>query len=192
MNRTRTLAQPAWWSTTETTTPEYVRTADERVTLHYREHAESVYRYLAAVYGSAEDARDVTQEAFLRLHRALIAREAIENPAAWVFTVARRLMLDRLKRARAEAGKYCAYSPDVAEAVYDPALTPEDALADRQRWAAFREATRHLSDMERKCLNARAQGLKLREIGDKVGLDLRRVAEIIDRAVLRLQGQVRD
>jgi RNA polymerase sigma-70 factor (ECF subfamily) len=192
MSRSRTLTAPALWSTTKTTTQESVRTADERVTLHYREHAESVYRYLAAVYGSAEDARDVTQEAFLRLHRAFIGLEAIENPAAWVFTVARRLMLDRLKRARAEAGKYCAYSPDVAEAVYDPALTPEDALADRQRWAALYEALRGLSDIERQCLNYRAQGLKLREIGANVGLDLRRVAEIIDRAVLRLQGQVRD
>jgi RNA polymerase sigma-70 factor, ECF subfamily len=191
MSRVRTLTHP-WWSTTETTTPDSVRTADERVTLHYREHAESVYRYLAAVYGSAEDARDVTQEAFLRLHRAFVAREAIENPAAWTFTVARRLMLDRLKRNRAEAGKYCAYSPDVAEAVYDPALTPEDALADRQRRIALHEAIRGLSDLERQCLSARAQGLKLREIGAQVGLDLRRVAEIIDRAVLRLQGQVRD
>jgi DNA-directed RNA polymerase specialized sigma24 family protein len=45
--------------------------------------------------------------------------------------------------------------------------------------------------IEQKCLVARAQGLKLREIADSAGMDLRRVAEVIARAVERLQRQIR-
>src|SRR5918999_217247 len=62
----------------------YVRTPDEQ----------------ASIYGREEDAEEVTQEAFLRLHQALVAEIAIDSPLAWTLTVARRLMPDRLRHER--------------------------------------------------------------------------------------------
>ena len=121
MNRSRTLAvTPAisllsGTAAGEATETELVRSPDEQVTAYFREHSGAVYRYLAGVYGRESDAEEVTQEAFLRLHLALVAREKIENPKAWVLTVARRLMLDRLKRGRCEAVRHCTVAPDVAE-----------------------------------------------------------------------------
>src|SRR5262245_30146702 len=51
----------------------HVRPPDEQVTIYFREHSSAVFRYLAGVYGREEDAEEVTQEAFLRLHQALVA-----------------------------------------------------------------------------------------------------------------------
>jgi RNA polymerase sigma-70 factor (ECF subfamily) len=198
MNRSRTLAaSPATsWLTSgtavgEATEPELVRSPDEQVTAYFREHSGAVYRYLAGVYGRESEAEEVTQEAFLRLHLALVARENIENPKAWVLTVARRLMLDRLKRGRCEAVRHCTVASDVAESVSDPAPTPEEALAARRKRAALQSAVRNLTSLEQQCLFARAEGLKLRQIGEVVGMDLRRVAEIVERAVRTLQRQMR-
>lgn len=197
MPRSRTLAVTPDLSLLSVTAaaeaiePELARSPDEQVTAYFREHSGSVYRYLAGVYNRESDAEEVTQEAFLRLHLALVAREKIENPKAWVLTVARRLMLDRLKRGRCEAMRHCTVAPDVAEAVCDTAPTPEEALAERRKRTALQHALRNLTSLEQQCLIARAEGLKLRQIGEVVGMDLRRVAEVVERAVRTLQRQMR-
>jgi RNA polymerase sigma-70 factor, ECF subfamily len=169
----------------------YVRTPDEQATIYFREHSSAVYRYLAGLYGREEDAEEVTQEAFLRLHQALISKTVIESPRAWALTVARRLMLDRLRHERGESRRVASVGSEVIEAVPDRAPSPEETLVKRRRLAALTRAVQDLSDVERQCLYARAQGLTLKEVGEVVNMDLRRVAEIITRAVRTLEGRLR-
>ena len=54
--------------------------------------------------GTADDADDVVQDAWLRWQRA--DHEAIENPAGWLTTVTTRLAIDRLTSARARREVY--------------------------------------------------------------------------------------
>jgi RNA polymerase sigma-70 factor (ECF subfamily) len=65
-------------------------------------------RYLFAVayrlLGSAADAEDAVQEAFLRAHTA--APADLENPRAWLVTVTSRICLDMLGSARARRETY--------------------------------------------------------------------------------------
>lgn len=166
------------------------RTAEEQVTVYFLEHSEAVYRYLVCVFRSESDAEEVTQEAFLRLYRTLTANDRIENPKAWVLTVARRLMLDRLKHQRYETPRLCELTEAIGELVADPAPTPEEALLDRRRRQALTVAVGNLTELQRHCLHLRSEGLRLRQIGEIVQLDLRRVAEVIQRAVVRLQRSV--
>lgn len=168
-----------------------VRTPDEQATVYFREHSGAVFRYLAGIYGREEDAEEVTQEAFLRLHQALVEGGVIESPRAWTLTVARRLMLDRIRHDHAASTRIVAVGADVLDAVRDSAPSPEDSLAERRRLDAVNHAFRDLNDLERQCLAARAEGYTLREIGQIVNLDLRRVAEIVTRSVRTLQGRLR-
>ena len=144
-----------------------------------------------ASFGREEDAEEVTQEAFLRLHQELLAGVAIESPRAWTLTVARRLMLDRLRHEHSASTRTVTVGAEVLEAVRDSAPTPEDTLAERRRRVALTHAVRDLTDLERQCLFARAEGLTLREIGEVVNMDLRRVAEVVARSVRTLQGRLR-
>lgn len=169
----------------------YVRTPDEQATSYFREHSGAVFRYIAGIYGREDDAEEVTQEAFLRLHQALVAHVVIESPRAWALTVARRLMLDRLRHEHSAAARTVAVGAEVLESVRDSAPSPEDTLAERRRYAALGHALRDLSDLERQCLFARAEGLTLRQIGEVVNMDLRRVAEVVARSVRTLQGRLR-
>jgi RNA polymerase sigma-70 factor (ECF subfamily) len=166
------------------------RTAEEQVTVYFLEHSEAVFRYLLCVFRSESDAEEVTQEAFLRLYKTIDANAQIENPKAWVLTVARRLMLDRLKHQRYEIPKLCELTEAVGELIPDPGPTPEEALADSMRRKALAVAVRDLSDLQKHCLHLRSEGLRLRQIGEVVQLDLRRVAEVIQRAVVSLQRSV--
>ena len=77
--------------------------------------------------GSAHDAEDVVQDAWLRWAGA----EGVESPPAWLATVVTRLCLTRLTSARARHEAYP--GPWLPEPVLtpDPALGPDDTAAQR-------------------------------------------------------------
>jgi RNA polymerase sigma factor (sigma-70 family) len=187
MNKSRTLSVSAAWLAPQTAdTAECVRGPDEQVSLYYREHAESLYRYLTGYFGCEEDAEEIMQEAFLRLYEELDAGVRIEKPEAWVFTVARRLMFDRLKQTRHDEAKYREFGHLVAQLIHEfPA--PDEVLLEHLRMESLRMAWKELDRREKQFLFARAKGMKLRQIGEKTGMDVRRVSEIITRAIRTLQ-----
>ena len=50
--------------------------------------------------GSAADAEDIVQEAYVRWHQA--NRSSIDSPEAWLVTTTSRLAVDRLRRSKTE------------------------------------------------------------------------------------------
>lgn len=62
-------------------------------------HGEAVTRLALRLLADREAARDVAQEAFVRLHERL---DEVDDPGPWLRAVAARLALDRLRRLRRE------------------------------------------------------------------------------------------
>jgi RNA polymerase sigma-70 factor (ECF subfamily) len=69
--------------------------------------------------GSAGEAEDVVQEAFLRLHRAVAQGVDVESPAAYLTTITTRLAIDHLRSARVRRETY------VGTWLPEPILTDE-------------------------------------------------------------------
>jgi RNA polymerase sigma-70 factor (ECF subfamily) len=67
--------------------------------------------------GSAGEAEDVVQEAFLRMHQTLQMDEQIASPRAYIGTLVTRLSIDQLRSARARRERY------VGEWLPEPLLT---------------------------------------------------------------------
>jgi RNA polymerase sigma-70 factor (TIGR02957 family) len=78
--------------------------------------------------GSASEAQDVVQEAFLRLHQTLERGEQIDSPPAYITTLATRLAIDQLRSARARRERY------VGEWLPEP-LATESTPADQAETA---------------------------------------------------------
>jgi RNA polymerase sigma factor (sigma-70 family) len=190
MNKSRILTVAEAWAapTLDQTADalECAREPDEQVAIYFHQYAHILYRDLIGYCGCAEDAEEITQEAFLRLYEALASGDVIDRPDAWVFTVARRVMLDRLKQTRNDELKYREFGRFVARLMHS-FQAPDAALADRQRSAALKSALKTLAPFERQMLFARARGQKLRQIGEHAGMDGRRVSEVITRAIKTLQ-----
>ena len=58
-------------------------------------HHLAVFRFLRRMTGTAPDAEDLTQEVFLRVVRALDAYDERAREVAWVFRIARNVLVDR-------------------------------------------------------------------------------------------------
>jgi RNA polymerase sigma-70 factor (ECF subfamily) len=185
MSRPRTLSPPffAWPTDQQPST-------DELVTEFYRQVAIPATRVIAGQFkGRTWDAEEVVDEAFLRLGRAIASGLSIGSPTAWIVAVARNLMLDRIRKDLAYAEFLEKHAALTAPAPDTPAI--EEILFDRERVTRLRRAIARLTQPERVCLMARARGLKLREIGPLVGMDLRRAAEMLQRIIEHLREEVR-
>ncbi|KJL20809.1 sigma-70 family RNA polymerase sigma factor [Microbacterium azadirachtae] len=108
---------------------------DERLTALYDVHAGPIRRYVVRLTGSASSADDVVQETLLRAWRTpRILEQEAATTRAWMFTVARNLVIDEARSARRRHEHPVAEVPeratgDTTDRLFD-AILIEDALAD--------------------------------------------------------------
>ena len=134
-----------------------------------------------------QDSEDITQEAFLRLYRALKQNEPIENRRAWVVRVSHNLAL----KLRARESRV-AFDPALEIRLADPATDPERMLLDRERLIRFHKAVENLSDQQRRCLHLRMEGLRYPEIAEVLGISPSSVGEFLRRALARLRKVIHE
>jgi RNA polymerase sigma-70 factor, ECF subfamily len=163
-------------------------TPREEVAQLFEEAREEVYHYLLALGLYPQQAKEVVQEAFLRLHVALRNGDAIKNPRAWIFRVAHNIGL----KMQARENNRTAYAPDLAAWLMDPDRNPEQSFLERERMLRFHRAIEELSDQQRRCFLLRVEGLRYSEIGAVLGINASTVAEFLRRAVARLKKVTND
>jgi len=95
----------------------------------YEELRPLLFSIAYRMLGSASEAEDVVQEAFLRFHRAA-EEETIDNPKAYLSQIVTRLSIDQLRSARVRRESYTGTwlpEPLVGDAVPDAAQHAETA-----------------------------------------------------------------
>jgi RNA polymerase sigma-70 factor (ECF subfamily) len=157
----------------------------EDVAQHFRAFRDRVYWYLRRRECDPFDAEEITQEAFLRLHRALMQGAEIEDVLFWTLAVARRIAVDRMRHRRYEPTE-----ADQVDTLPDRGPTCEDDLVERQRRHSLRRALQTLTPLQRECLELRAKGHSLREVSGIVQVSQTSVSNAVQRAVQRLRGQL--
>ena len=119
------------------------------------------YHYL----GSVEDARDVAQEAFVRVYRQLGSFDG-DRFMAWLLRITRNLCIDQLRRRRTRPpAEDLRADADDDTAPRDSAPSPEQAwLTDARRRLVY-QALQRLDGAYREVILLKdIQGLKLDEI----------------------------
>jgi len=82
----------------------------------HREHAAALWGYVLRLTGDRARAEDVVQETMLRAWRYAISDDATGSARAWLFTVARNLVVDEARSARARHEVVSGEVPEQAEA----------------------------------------------------------------------------
>jgi len=161
----------------------------------FRELREPLGRYLVSLGVSPSEIEEVTQEAFLRLHRHLSSplaplESGNQNLHGWVFRVAQNLVRDR---HRGWHGRNVDSLEDRPEAAFSraPGDTPEQRVLHLEKVKRLRAAITALPDQQRQCLHLRAEGLRYREIAGTLGVSVTKVAELIRDALAQI-GRARD
>jgi RNA polymerase sigma-70 factor, ECF subfamily len=158
--------------------------ADSIVLEAYESARDDVYYYTLALGLAPGQAQDVTQEVFLKLYAQLRSGEEIRSVRAWVFRVAHNEAL----KLKAKERVHLEITPDI-EPVY-AANSPEKQVVEDESQRRLRAAIADLSPQQRQVLHLRAEGLRLREIAETIGIGTSTVNEFLRRAVARLRKAV--
>lgn len=156
----------------------------EWIAVALRSYEGPLLRYAARMTGDLETARDVVQDAFLKLCEA--DRSKVEGHlAAWLFTVCRNRALDvqkkegRMDRLR-DAG-----------AVEDGAVGPGELAARREAYELVKEVLGSLSEQHNEAFRLKFQDqLTYREISQVMGKSLGTVSNLIATALCAVRDRL--
>ena len=130
-------------------------------------HAEAVARFVASV-GTRVDVDDVVQDTFARAFSSLESFRGESSLRTWLFTIARRLVLDRRRSERRRGGGMQMHA-EVQDADAVTEFDALDAVVADETERRMREAVARLTPTQRAVFTLRvAEGLSYKEIPEPV------------------------
>lgn len=138
-------------------------------------------RYLGRLLGNSSEAEEIAHDAYARIYG-----KPADKPAALLYTTARRLAINRIKRREISPIAPTDFGLDSTAA-----LTPSipDQVAARQEWSLLRAAIDELPLGCRQVLLLRkVEQLSHREIGERLGIAVSTVEKQHARALRLLRA----
>jgi len=167
-----------------------------------RRYDRDVLRLALNLMKRPEDARDVYQEAFLKVYRNLHRFRFECSFYTWLYRIVTNVCLDHLRRRQARPEDQAPESNPSQhdEGITDfferqrehrPTLDPERSLIGQEIKARIARAMERLSPRERVVFEMKHyQGLKLRAIGDMLGTTEETVKNSLFRATRKLRNEL--
>jgi RNA polymerase sigma-70 factor (ECF subfamily) len=165
-----------------------------------RSYDQSVLRLAMNLLRSPEDARDVYQEAFLRVYRNIHAFRFDCSFHTWLYRIVTNICLDHLRKRKVRREE-----SSVVETSDGPVdrmdsfeeegshSDPERSLWNRQLGSRIDAALGDLTPRERTVFELRHyQGLRLRTIGEMLGTSEEAAKNCLFRATQKMRGVLGD
>ncbi len=160
---------------------------------------QNVLRLALQVVGSPEEARDLYQEAFLKVYRSSGQFRGEAKFSTWLHRVVMNVCLDHLRRQKSRKEVVVPPSeegePEFLQAVPDerPGLDPERTTRSREISRRIETALERLNPRERMVFELKHyQGLKLRAIGEICKTSEQTVKNSLFRATQKLRLELGD
>lgn len=154
----------------------------------YRQHHHELIGFLSRQVESRDQADDLCHEVYIRLLNALPTRDdPLDNPRAYLFRIARNLLIDHRRRGQPDLIAIDALEP----VLVCPRACPE---ADACQQQCVHQLTRVLSTLPQRLRQAliwhRMEGMTQREIGERFGVSERMAGRYIAQAMTRCQARL--
>lgn len=164
-----------------------------------RRYDQSVLRLALRVVQSEEEARDLYQEAFLKIYRSLDRFRFESQFSTWVYRVVMNVCLDYLRRAstrrETQAPSNEEGQPEFFQTLPEerPELNPERALRGKEIARCIEQALTRLSPRERLVFELKHyHGMKLRAIGEQCGTSEETAKNCLFRATRKLRVELQE
>ncbi len=164
-----------------------------------RLHEQKVLRLALQVVRSPDEARDLFQEAFLKVYRSLPNFRFKSSFSTWLYRVVMNVCLDHLRRQNSREEVQAPVREDGEPEYYDtlpdtrPTLNPERALRAGEIGRRIEVALKRLTPRERMIFELKHyQGLRLRAIGELCGTSEETAKNCLFRATQKLRVALSD
>lgn len=162
--------------------------AFDRLVERYQERA---YRLAWSILRDAEEARDLSQEAFIRLYRVAASFEGRARFSTWFYRILVNLCFDHRRRHRWWRRIFGSSRDDAGDARLErqpsPDAHPEDVLVRNQTVSRLWLAVDRLSPQQRAAVLLQVEGLAASEIAAVLGCAEATVRVHLHRALTELR-----
>lgn len=148
-------------------------------------YSKKVFNLAYQFAGSYEEAEDLTQDIFFKLHRSIEKYDFEKNFTAWLLTLARNHLIDQYRKTKWEKKSRDEFNEHFLQA--DSRSAPEESVLVQESKKIVWEAFNHLSPEIRMAIILRdIQGKKYEEIAEIMELPLGTVKSRVNRGRLQL------
>jgi len=165
-----------------------------------RSYDQNVLRMALNLLHSQEDARDIYQEAFLRVYRNLPNFRFDCSFSTWLYRIVANLCLDQIRKRKVRKEEAASVETDggeldrfqfVPESRAD--VDPQRRLMSSEVSARIREVLDQLTPRERIVFEMRHfQGMRLRAIGEALGVTEEAAKNCLFRATQKMRASLGD
>ncbi|MBM3111401.1 sigma-70 family RNA polymerase sigma factor [Pseudomonas sp. P66] len=144
----------------------------------YRDHAQWLHSWIRRRLGDNDRAADITQDTFVRLISSAI-RQAPREPRSYLATVARRVMIDQLRRRNLEQAylDFLARQPALEE------CSPEERLLMLETLMQLDAMLDGLGNKARQAfLYVQLDGLTYQQVAEQLGISVSSVTKYMAKA----------
>ncbi|GBR00584.1 RNA polymerase sigma-24 factor [Gluconacetobacter liquefaciens NRIC 0522] len=155
-------------------------------------HRQRLVDYATTMLGSAAQSEDVVQEAWIRFSGAADPG-ALREPLRYLFRIVRNIVVDG-HRAQVSRGRYlvAASTPETTLSRPDDRPAPEAEILHRQQLAIVQEALAELPQRTRRAVELhRLEGLKTREVAERLGISVTRTHTLIAEGVAHCRRRLK-
>jgi RNA polymerase sigma-70 factor (ECF subfamily) len=151
-------------------------------------HEAALLRYLARVWPNRHDVHDLRQDIYIRVYEAAKTSPPT-SPKAFLFSTARNLLIDRVRRSRIVTIKSVGDCTELN--VLTDEVTPERQLTAGQELERLARAFRRLPPREREVIwLRRVDELPQKEVAQRLGISEKTVETHLRRAVQTMAGSL--
>ena len=148
-------------------------------------YSKKVFNLAYQFAGSYEEAEDLTQDIFFKLHHSIEKYDFEKNFSAWLLTLARNYLIDQYRKNKWEKKSRDEFNEHLLSA--DRRSGPEESAMIRESKKAVWRGFNHLSSEIRMAIILRdIQGKKYEEISEIMDLPLGTVKSRVNRGRLQL------
>ena len=155
-----------------------------------RQFQSRVYGIACHYLGSAEDARDLAQDVFIRIYNNLNSCPNAQVFLPWVIRITRNASVDHIRRAKVRPPA-SDIPAEVAHSLAAQGVNPEEQCALNSRRKLIHRALQQLSALNREVILLKEiQGLALEQIASLLEVPLGTIKSRSNRARLELAEKV--
>lgn len=159
---------------------------EESARIVHDAYHDRLLRYFQRHGRTPEDARDLTQETFLKIYRSIGRFRGDSAFSTWVYVIARNVLLKRAAHGPAEED-----SPAELPAALEPVSDEPDpvtVIGRRQLWTLVLEAVAQLPARQRQCMVLRVvRGLSYEQVATVMDISINSVKAHLHQGRTRLQ-----
>jgi RNA polymerase sigma-70 factor (ECF subfamily) len=145
--------------------------------------------YLSTLGLSVGEAEDVIHDCFVRLFEHLTEANDDKNLRGWIFRVAHNLAMDFFRTER-RVQNLDVDGEDLVERVIDTSFGPEEQAIQGEEIRRVANALKRLTVKQRSAVLLRAEGLCYREIAAMHDVSIKRISELVHRALTVLAREL--